>query len=136
MATYPPGSVQVSIEPQLLFMRHKILIRWVHVFRRRWNLLLVQRSIQIWRIRQISVMPMERMRIRVALEHPEEAMGEKRWRGVIMMPMGIKSVRWQLGWKKHAVAVESRRIAHEIRVLLRRLEVAEVQRKLSVSNGG
>jgi hypothetical protein len=66
------------------------------------------------------------VRIRVTLEHPEETMGEKRWWVLIMMPVGIECMRWQLGRQKHAVAMESRCIAEKIRMLLRRLEVAKV----------
>jgi hypothetical protein len=58
MSTNPPGSVQVAIEPELLFVRYEILIRWVHVFRWRRNLLLVKRGIQIRRVRQIGVVAM------------------------------------------------------------------------------
>lgn len=67
MPAHPPGSVQVSVESQLLLMRNKVLIGRIHIFWRGRYLLLVQRSIQVWGVRQIGVMTVKGVRVGIAL---------------------------------------------------------------------
>jgi hypothetical protein len=71
----------------------------------------------------------KRMGIRIALQHPEEAVGKQRWRVLILVVhVVVETVGRQLGRKEHAVSVEGRRVAEQIGVLLSGLEVAKVQR--------
>lgn len=48
VTAYPLWSVQISIKSQFLLVRHQVRVRWVHVLGRRGDLLLVERSVQIW----------------------------------------------------------------------------------------
>ena len=48
----------------------------------------------------------------------------------------MEVVRGYLGRQEHAIPMERRRVAHEVRVLLRGLQVAEIEWQLVVSNGG
>jgi hypothetical protein len=55
MTTNPTRRVEVAVEPKLLLVWYKISIGRIHVFRRRWDLLLMERCIEIRWITQISV---------------------------------------------------------------------------------
>jgi hypothetical protein len=74
MPSYPLGSVQISLETKLLLARNKVGIRGVKVLLRGRRLLLAERTEQIRRVRKIGVAPVQRLRIRVALQHAKEAM--------------------------------------------------------------
>ena len=65
-------------------MRNKILIGRIHILWRGRYLLLMERSIQVWGVRQIGVMTVKGVRVGIALQHPEEAVGEQ-WRGVVVL---------------------------------------------------
>jgi len=128
MPANPSRRVQIAIEPQLLLVRHKILVGGVHILWWRRDLLFVQRGVQVRRIGQVRVVAVKRMGIRIALQHPEEAMGKQWWRVLILMVhVMMETVGRQLRRKEHAVAVEGRRVAEQIRVLLSGLEIAKVQ---------
>lgn len=134
MATHPSGRVQVAFEPQLLFMRNKILVGRIHILRRRWDLFFVEGGIQIRGIRKICVVPVERMWISIALEHAEQAMGEQRRRLVVMVHIWMEAVRRELRGQQHAVTLKRRCVAEKIWMLLRRLQVAKVQGELPLRN--
>ena len=53
-----------------------------------------------------------------------------------MVHFWMEGMRRQLGWNHHTVAIEGRRVAVEVQVLLCGLEVAEAQRQLTLSNRG
>jgi hypothetical protein len=47
MAANPTRSVEIPIKAKFLFVRHKIGIAGVHIFRRRLNLFVMERGVQV-----------------------------------------------------------------------------------------
>lgn len=135
MPANPSRRIQITVKPQLLLVRHKILVRGVHVLWWGRDLLFMQRCVQVRRIGKVRVVAVKRMGIRIALQHSEEAMGQQWWRVlVLVVHVVVETVGRQLGRKEHAVSVEGRRVAKQIGVLLSGLEIAIVQGQLSVGN--
>ena len=50
MTAHPARGVEITIEAKFLLMGDKIRVAWIHVFRWRWHLLLVERGVKIRRI--------------------------------------------------------------------------------------
>jgi len=85
MPANPSRRIQITIEPQLLLVGHKILVGGVHILWWRRDLLFMQRCVQVRRIGQVRVVAVKGMGIRIALQHPEEAMGQQWWWVLILV---------------------------------------------------
>lgn len=74
---------------------------------------------QVRGVGEFGVAAVERMGVRVGLEHAEQAVGKERggrWlEGVAVMV--VKRLRRQLSRKKHAVSLKGRLARHEVRSL-------------------
>ncbi len=94
----------------------------------------MQGGVQVRWVGQVRVVPVQGVRVGIALEHAEEAVREQRG-GLVKVMLGMETMRWQLGRKEHRIAVECRGAGQHVRVLCC-LQVAEVQRELLVLNRG
>lgn len=73
MTSDPTRRVEIAVKAKLLLVWDEVGIARVHVFRWRRNLLLVKRCVKIRWIAEISVVRVQRVRIRVALQHAKKA---------------------------------------------------------------
>jgi hypothetical protein len=98
VSSHPPGRVQVALESELLLMGNEVLVGGVHVLGWWGNLFFVQRGVQVRRVREVGVVAVERVRIGIALKHPEEAV-RKEWRRILelmVVRFRVESMRRQL----------------------------------------
>lgn len=73
VSAHPSRRVKVALEAQLLLVRDHVGILGVHVLGWRWDLLLVQGSVQVRWVRQVGVVTVERVRVGITLKHPKES---------------------------------------------------------------
>lgn len=128
----PSRGVKVAFKSQFLLAGDHVGILGVHVLSGRRNLLLVESSVQIRRVREIGVVTAKAAGITVALKHPEKAMRQKRLGRGIVVDVGLPllllgHLRWKLGGKQHAVPLEDRSAGDDEWGLLHCLEVAIVE---------
>lgn len=71
MPADPAWCVEVTLEPEVLLMRLHLRVLGVHVLRRRWDLLLLQRGIEIWGVGEVGVVAAVVLRC-VGLQHLDE----------------------------------------------------------------
>jgi hypothetical protein len=91
VSSHPARRVQVALESELLLVRDEVLVGGVHVLGRRRNLFFVQRGVQVRRVREVGIMAVERVRIGVALEHPEEQ--RRRILELMVVRFGVEGMR-------------------------------------------
>jgi hypothetical protein len=99
---HPPWRVEVAVEAELLLVGKQVWVRRVHVFGRWRDVLFVERGVEVWRVGEVGVVRVEGVRVCVALEHAEEAVGEEGWWGfeLVWFVEGV-------GGEEHRVAVEA-----------------------------
>lgn len=110
MPADPARCVQVTLEPEVLLPGNQIGIRWIHVLLWRRGLLLRQGAKQVRRVGELGVTAVQGVRVRVGLEHAEEAMRQQRcgrWLERVTVVV-VEVLGWQLRGEQHAVSLKAR----------------------------